>query len=90
MNSVRSIGMDVHRDTISVAVLDEAGRMTMQSVLATRAAVILEFLRGQRATLHVTLEEGTHAEWLHDAAGAAGGEVGGVRSAEECAVEVGE
>jgi transposase len=66
MNSVRNIGMDVHRDTISVAVLDEAGRMTMQSVLATRAAVILDFLRGVRGTLQVTLEEGAHAEWLHD------------------------
>jgi hypothetical protein len=36
MNSVRYIGMDVHRDTISVAVLDESGRLLMQSVLATR------------------------------------------------------
>ncbi len=33
MNSVRYIGMDVHRDTISVAVLDESGRLTMQKVL---------------------------------------------------------
>jgi transposase len=66
MNSVRYIGMDVHRDTISVAVLDEAGRVTMQSVLATRAAVILDFLWGVRGTVQVTFEEGTHAAWLHD------------------------
>jgi hypothetical protein len=46
MNSVRYIGMDVHRDTISVAVLDEQGRLMMQSVLATRAAAILDFIHG--------------------------------------------
>ena len=66
MNSVRYIGMDVHRDTISVAVLDESGRMMMQSVLATRAAAILDFIDGVRGRLHVTFEEGTHSAWLYD------------------------
>jgi hypothetical protein len=47
--------MDVHRDTISVAVLDEGGRMMMQSVLATRAGAVLDFIHGVRGTLHVTL-----------------------------------
>jgi len=66
MNSVRYIGLDVHRDTISVAVLDEAGRQMMQSVVATRAAAILDFMGGVRGTLHVTFEEGTHSAWLYD------------------------
>jgi len=66
MNSVRYIGMDVHRDTISVAVLDEDGRLMMQSVLATRAAAILDFVHGVRGTLQVTCEEGTHSAWLYD------------------------
>ena len=66
MNSVRYIGMDVHRDTISVAVLDESGRLTMQSVLATRAGAVLDFIHGIRGTLHVTFEEGTHSAWLYD------------------------
>jgi transposase len=66
MNSVRYLGMDVHRDTISVAVLDESGRLTMQSVLATRAGAILDFIHGVRGTLHVTFEEGTHSAWLYD------------------------
>src|SRR5437667_8375534 len=66
MNSVRYIGMDVHRDTISVAVLDEQGRRMMESVLATRAAAVLDFLHGIRGTLHVTLEEGTYSAWLYD------------------------
>jgi len=66
MNSVRYIGMDVHRDTISVAVVDEQGRLMMESVLATRAAAILDFIHGVRGTLHVTLEEGTHSAGLYD------------------------
>ena len=66
MNSVRYIGVDVHRDTISVAVLDGEGRLVMESVLATRAAAILDFLAGLRGTLQLTFEEGTHSAWLHD------------------------
>jgi len=66
MNSVRYIGMDVRRDTISVAVLEESGRLMMQSVLATRAGAILDFIHGVRGTLHVTFEEGTHSAWLYD------------------------
>lgn len=66
MDSVRYIGLDVHRDTISAAVLDSEGKLLMQSVLATRAAAILDFLHGIKGTLHVTFEEGTHSAWLYD------------------------
>jgi hypothetical protein len=66
MNSVRYVGLDAHRDTISVAVLDEGGRQIVQSVLVTRAVAILDFIRGLRGTLHVTFEEGTHSAWLYD------------------------
>jgi hypothetical protein len=66
MNSVRYIGMDVHRETISVAVLDESGRLMMQSVLATRASAVLDFIHGVRGQLQVTFEEGTHSGWLYD------------------------
>jgi len=66
MNSVRYVGLDVHRDTISAAVLSESGRMVQQSILATRAAAILDFIGGMRGTLHVTFEEGTHSAWLYD------------------------
>jgi transposase len=65
-DSVRYVGMDVHRDTISVAVLNESGRLIMRSVLATRASAILDFIGGVRGTLHVTFEEGTHSAWLYD------------------------
>jgi len=66
MNSLRYVGLDVHRDTISVAVLDENGRLIMQSVVATRAAAILDFIGGIRGAVWVTFEEGTHSAWLYD------------------------
>ncbi len=66
MNSIKYVGLDVHRDTISVAVLNAEGKLVQQSVLATHASTILDFLHGLRGTLHVTFEEGTHSAWLYD------------------------
>ena len=66
MDSVRYIGLDVHRDTVSAAVLDGDGKLMMQSVFATRAAAILDFMHGIKGTMHVTFEEGTHSAWLYD------------------------
>src|SRR2546427_3007704 len=66
MNSVKYVGLDVHQSTISVAVLNAEGRLVMQSVIATQAAAILDFIAGQRGTLQVTFEEGTHSAWLYD------------------------
>ncbi len=66
MDSIKYIGLDVHQSTISVAVLDADGKLAMQSVIATHAATLLDFLHGLRGTLHVTFEEGTHSAWLYD------------------------
>jgi transposase len=66
MNSVKYIGLDVHLSTISIAVLDAEGKLVMQSVVATHAAAILDFIHGLRGTLHLTFEEGTHSAWLHE------------------------
>jgi transposase len=66
MDRIKYIGLDVHQSTTSVAVLDADGKLVMQSVVATHAAAILDFLHGLRGTLHVTFEEGTHSAWLYD------------------------
>jgi transposase len=66
MNGLRYIGLDVHQDTVSAAVLDRNGKLLMQSVFATRAAAILDFLHGIKGTLHITFEEGVHSAWLYD------------------------
>jgi transposase len=66
MNDDKYIGLDVHQATISVAVLDSAGKLVMEAILETKAETILQFIHGLRGSLHVTFEEGTCAAWLHD------------------------
>jgi len=66
MDSTKYIGMDVHKEAISVAVLNGSGKLVMESVIETKAASILELIRGLRGNLLVTLEEGTWAAWLYD------------------------
>jgi transposase len=66
MNSVKYIGMDVHKEAICIAVLDSSGKLVMECTIETKAITILDFLKGLRGSLHVTLEEGTWAAWLYD------------------------
>jgi hypothetical protein len=66
VNSSKYIGMDVHTATISVAVLDAAGKLIMDSVVGAKAGTILQFIHGLCGELYVTLEEGTWAAWLYD------------------------
>jgi hypothetical protein len=58
MDSAKYIGLDVHRESISIAVLE--------CVIETKASTVLQFLRSLRGDLHVTFEEGTSAAWLYD------------------------
>src|ERR1700726_1231247 len=66
MNDAKYIGLDVHQATISVAVLDSAGKLVMEAILETKAEAVLQLIHGLRGSLHVTFEEGTCAAWLHD------------------------
>src|ERR1700680_484906 len=66
MNDTEYIGLDVHQARISAAVLDSAGKLLMESIVETKAATILQFVHGLCGSVHVTLEEGTCASWLHD------------------------
>ena len=66
MDSTKYVGMDVHKDTMSIAVMNSAGKVVMESVLETKAVTILQFIQGLRGNLLVTLEEGTWAAWLYD------------------------
>ena len=66
MDSAKYIGLDVHKESISIAVLNAAGKIVMECVIETKASTILQFFRGLRGDLHVTFEEGTSAAWLYD------------------------
>ena len=66
MDSIKYIGLDVHKDAIVIAVLNEAGKLVMESIIETKASTILQFIQGLRGDLYVTFEEGTWAAWLYD------------------------
>src|ERR1700736_5903705 len=66
MTSTKYIGMDVHKESISIAVMNAAGKLVMECVIETKASTILQFIHGLRGDLHVTFEEGTWAAWLYD------------------------
>ena len=58
MDSTKYIGMDVHKETISIAALNSSGKLVMESVIETKASTIIQFVQGLRGDLRVTLEEG--------------------------------
>jgi hypothetical protein len=66
MDNRKYIGMDVHQASISVAVRDADGKLLMECIIETKAAIILEFIQGLRGSSWITFEEGTSAAWLYD------------------------
>src|SRR5262249_3154236 len=65
-SEIKYIGLDVHKETISIAVLNGSGKLVMESIIETEAATILQFVNSLRGQLHMTFEEGTWAAWLYD------------------------
>jgi transposase len=66
MELLKYIGMDVHKATTVIAVLNSMGKVLMEAVIETKATAILDFLKSQRGTIHIAFEEGTQAAWLYD------------------------
>lgn len=64
--TTKYVGFDVHQQTTVICVREESSRIIGRHILATEEASILGFVRGMRGTIHVALEEGTQAQWLHD------------------------
>jgi transposase len=60
------VGMDVHRASIVIVVLNGAGKIVMQSVIETGAERVRGYLKQLRGKVYVTFEEGTQANWLHE------------------------
>lgn len=65
-SEIKYIGMDVHKEAISIAVMNSGGKLLMESTIETKANTLLQFIAGLRGDLHLTLEEGTWASWLYD------------------------
>jgi hypothetical protein len=58
-SNVKYIGLDVHKEAISIAVRNGGGKLVMESIIETKAVTVVQFLQGLRGELPVTLEEGT-------------------------------
>ena len=43
MDSVKYIGMDVHKEAISIAVLNSSGKLVMECIIETKASFVLGF-----------------------------------------------
>jgi transposase len=65
MSKEKYVGLDVHKATIVIAVLNAVGQVVMQTVIATDAQMLREFFKGLSGTVAVALEEGTQAAWLY-------------------------
>jgi hypothetical protein len=63
MNDIKYIGLDVHLASISIAVLNAAGKLIMEATIENQKAALVDFIKGLKGALHVALEEGPQAEW---------------------------
>ena len=66
MESTKYVGLDVHKEATTIAVMNSAGKLIMESIVETKAITIRQFIQGLHGDLHVTFEEGTWAAWLYD------------------------
>ena len=65
MKQKKFVGLDVHKETIAIVVIDEQDKVLVQSVVATDGETIRDFLKGLSGETHVTFEVGTQSNWLH-------------------------
>lgn len=60
------VGLDVHKLTIAIAVLNAHGKLISCTVIETSTEAVRDFFRNLRGEVHLTFEEGNHAAWLYD------------------------
>jgi len=66
MDKDQYVGWDVHQASTSYAVLDGAGRLVEEGVLATDPARLASWVSGLGSGVHLTFEEGPYAAWLYE------------------------
>jgi transposase len=65
MNSVKYVGMDVHKDVTVIVVLNEAGYVESRAQVKTKAENFCDFFRGLSGRVEVVFEEGAQSAWLY-------------------------
>ena len=66
MNQTKYVGLDVHKSSISIAVLDAEGNLIIESTIKTDSLTLIDFFQGLTGAIHATFEEGCQAQWLFD------------------------
>ena len=46
MNSMKYIGLDVHKETISIAVMNGTGKLVMESIIETKPSPLCSLCKG--------------------------------------------
>jgi hypothetical protein len=64
--TTKYVGRDGHQASTVASVREASGRVMARTILPTEAGALTEFVRGMRGAVHLTVEEGTQAQWLHD------------------------
>jgi transposase len=64
--ATKYVALDVHQATTVASVREEGGRIIARGIFPTEERAVLDFFGGMRGSVHVTFEEGTQAQWLHD------------------------
>jgi hypothetical protein len=57
VTSTKYIGMDVHKESISIAVTNCVGKIVMECVIETKANMILQFIDGLRGDCRSPLKK---------------------------------
>src|SRR5215467_254486 len=65
MNSVKYVGMDVHKDITVIVVLNAAGHVESRTQVKTKAENFRDFFRGLSGRVEVVFEEGAQSAWLY-------------------------
>jgi len=60
------VGMDVHRASIVIVVLNGAGKTLEAITITTGAGAVRSYLQRLKGRVYVTFEEGTQAQWLYE------------------------
>lgn len=66
MNNIKYVALDAHDATIVAEVQNSFGKSLMKSIIETNPNSIRDFVSSISGTVHLTFEEGTHADWLYD------------------------
>ena len=62
--AIQYLALDLHKATTTATARDEAGKVRMRMTVRTTAWDLLSVARA--AGVHVAIEEGTQAQWVHD------------------------